>query len=448
MARSREDLAHVCLMVGQMGRLQTLFNVPVIAGDSIGGKVEGIMRLSPLRRPTTLDCKVDFFVFFVPHRYTYGDDWLDFIRQGPEENITLATRNLTHSGSPPVDSLGFNLLDGVVPSWVVDPYLHVWDRFFTPPRIQRPQDPSNPAAAADSLFGIYNKDDDVRTYGQMCWPLKDIFSTGMSTARYTASSLDELRLGASTIASSKVDLVDMEKARQMYESEILREWFAPRYQDLMPKLFGTKVAPEITQQPRLCFHNSSWMSGRDVAGTDDATLGTLGGVSSVGVNWTFPRKHFSEHGVLLGLCLARYPRLFTHATHYLVKKPQPTYLEISGDPKLWSAEPPVKMMRKDLSDTASSDGNDIGYHPYGQWYRYHPHRIHSTIDAVQGFPVTSLPPQSDGESRGLDAEFTQDVAKDSFESTQLAHWQINGLCKIKASRVLPPGVSSIYSGTR
>ena len=438
-------------MAGQMDRIQTLFNVPVLAGDSIGGKVEGIMRLSPLRRPTTLDCKVDFFVFFVPHRYTYGDDWLDFIRQGPDENITLPTRNLTstsaiYSGSGPVECLGFNKLNGVVPAWVVDPYLHVYDRFFVPPRRQQVQDPSNPAAAADALFhNITSLTDDYRSFGLVAWPLKDIFSTGFYSAKFAASNLDEYRLGASTIASSKVDLVDMEKARQLYESEILREWFAPRYQDLMPKLFGTKVAPEITQQPRLCFHNSSWMSGKDVAGTDDATLGTLGGVSSVGVNWTFPRKYFSEHGALLGLCLARYPRLFTRATHYLVKKPQPTYLEISGDPKLMAAEPPHQIKLNELTDASSSNSDTIGYQPYGQWHRYHPHRVHSALDDVQGFPINNKLPNADGE---LTSGHSYLNPVSYFSTTQLAHWQINGLCKISAARVIPPGVSSIYSGTR
>ena len=89
--RSVYDLSHFSMNVGQIGALQTLSTIPVVAGDTLDINLQGVFRLSPLRRNLYLDCMVDLFAFYVPHRHIYGDDWVDFVRQGTDETVTFGS---------------------------------------------------------------------------------------------------------------------------------------------------------------------------------------------------------------------------------------------------------------------------------------------------------------------------------------------------------------------
>ena len=91
MKRNSFPLNHYVKQLGQIGRLQTLGVWPVMAGDSIEASYTNLFRLSPLRRALTIDAQVDMFAFYIPHRHIYGDDWIDFIKQGQDETITLST---------------------------------------------------------------------------------------------------------------------------------------------------------------------------------------------------------------------------------------------------------------------------------------------------------------------------------------------------------------------
>ena len=82
--RCSYDLSHFSFLTGRIGRLQTLSVMPVVAGDSFELMLEGVFRLSPLRRQLVMDCRVDLMAFYIPHRHIYGDDWVNFIRQGVE----------------------------------------------------------------------------------------------------------------------------------------------------------------------------------------------------------------------------------------------------------------------------------------------------------------------------------------------------------------------------
>jgi hypothetical protein len=97
------DLSHFDFNSGAIGSLQTLCALPVVAGDGIELAMEGLFRLSPLRRNMVVDCQIDCFAFFVPHRHVYGQQWIDFIKEGVKENETFPTdtspRGLSYLGS-------------------------------------------------------------------------------------------------------------------------------------------------------------------------------------------------------------------------------------------------------------------------------------------------------------------------------------------------------------
>src|SRR5437660_5090684 len=60
----------------------TISTTPVIAGDSFEMDAVGALRLSPLRRGLAIDCTVDIFTFYVPHRHVYGEQWIKFMKDG------------------------------------------------------------------------------------------------------------------------------------------------------------------------------------------------------------------------------------------------------------------------------------------------------------------------------------------------------------------------------
>ena len=130
MKRTRYDLGHFSFSCGQVGRLQTLSFIPVVAGDSVGINLEGVFRLSPLRRNLTVDIMVDLFAFFVPYRHVYGQDWIDFILQGNDESIIFPTTEL---GANNIHYLGVSNLTGSIPRWMTAGYNRIWNRYFRVP---------------------------------------------------------------------------------------------------------------------------------------------------------------------------------------------------------------------------------------------------------------------------------------------------------------------------
>src|SRR5438093_512313 len=88
--RMPHDLSHLGFLAGQIGRLITISTTPVIAGDSFEMDAVGALRLSPLRRGLAIDSTVDIFTFYVPHRHVYGEQWIQFMKDGVNAS-TLTT---------------------------------------------------------------------------------------------------------------------------------------------------------------------------------------------------------------------------------------------------------------------------------------------------------------------------------------------------------------------
>src|SRR5699024_12242848 len=85
--RMPHDLSHLGFLAGQIGRLITISNTPVIAGDSFEMDAVGALRLSPLRRGLAIDSTVDIFTFYVLHRLVYDEQSNKFMQYGVD--VTL-----------------------------------------------------------------------------------------------------------------------------------------------------------------------------------------------------------------------------------------------------------------------------------------------------------------------------------------------------------------------
>lgn len=424
MKRNTYDLSHFSLVAGDIGRLQTLSTIPVVAGDSMELSYDAVVRLSALRRDLTLDAIVDIYAFFIPYRQIYGAQWTDFILQGVDEAISF-TAGATGNADIEEQYFGFRIKIGqVFPLWVVAGYNRIWNRYF-----RVPTDLAN--VRADSYLETSERG---RPYGSLIARLKTPWSTGIDE---TVADADR----QVTITASKLELLDLIEIKKRYKSEQERDFFGQRYTDVLGKVWGGSATVEADQRPHLLMRQTSMLSGQDIDGTDDASLGTFTGKSVGTAHLRVPPKYFQEHGTVWLMMSVRFPSIFTHERHYLTGKPDPTYLEISGDPDIWAAEEPQQISGDDWFSDGGS--NDLGNGPFGQYYRHHPNYVHLAYQELFGYPFNEVSPATKDTARyHIAAEFDN-----AFQTSQLGNWNAKARVSCAVKRVVPTARGSIYAGT-
>src|SRR5690606_11560095 len=137
---------------------------PVIAGDSFEMDAVGALRLSPLRRGLAIDCTVDIFTFYVPHRHVYGEQWIKFMKDAV--NATpLPTVNTTRY----IDHAAFlgtiNPHTNQIPKHLLHGYMNIHNTYSKAPRI-----PDRTEANPHEL------NQDVAPYGFRCFLLSSIWT--------------------------------------------------------------------------------------------------------------------------------------------------------------------------------------------------------------------------------------------------------------------------------
>ncbi|AXL14833.1 major capsid protein [Microviridae sp.] len=421
MERFEHDKSHFNFNAGRIGGLQTLAAIPCVAGDSISIDLEGLFRLSPLRRNLVVDCHVDFFAFYVPFRHIYGSDWTDFLEGGMNESVTFPT------ATPPTNSnpayLGTNYANNeTFPLWVNGSYIQIWNRYFR-----------SPTDGNELALDYFTANQPDNRAGLPCGPLPVPWSAGVKTnvdisERQVASTGDIL------------DIVDLEQVQQQYGTEINRKYFGERYTDILNHSWGTKVNTDADQRPTLLGHSEWWLSGYDVDGTADQTLGQYSGKSAGIGQFRVGRRFLPEHGSVWVMCLLRFPTIHTKERPYLNTTQQPTYLEIAGDPRMVAAQPPETILSNSYFDTPSS--NALGFAPYGQHYRYHPSTVHRDYENVDGFTFLDTIPTTYEQAQYINStEYDE-----TFQSDALQHWQSQCAIGVKVQSVVPPARQSLFAG--
>ena len=441
------DLSHFSFLTGRIGRLQTLSVLPVVAGDSFEVMLEGVFRLSPLRRQLVMDCRVDLMAFYIPHRHIYGDTWVNFIKQGVDETINLPTDNFSNSD---FGCLGFNVdVDkhatfNTIPRWLSRGYMRIWERYF-----RHPSEIAN-TAAEDFLIGTTV--DNNRKYGLLCSRIKRPWNTMMPI-----TPSDDRNV---SVANNNFDILDLRRVQARYKTEQMRDWFGQRYNDLLNATWNSTVNIDADERPELLMRKTHHLSGYDVDGTDDASLGSYSGKAASLLRFGFPRRYFSEHGAVWIMCLLRFPPVHYGEIHPLCRLSNPSYKDIAGDPEIFMSEPPeqIDLSRwwASLTSSGTLDSRSPNMNagsgrnsvetviPFGQHYRYHPSRVHADYESVQGFPFVS----DIDASNATRLFYIRDTEYDRvFQTQQLAQWQAQCRINVGAYRYIPGPLTSIFAGT-
>ena len=430
--RVKYDLSHLCFMSGEMQRVQTLLAMPVVAGDSIVANLAGVLRFAPLRRDIVLDAIMDIAMWFVPNRHIYSN-WIDFIKEGIMEDEALATDSV--SSTNPIKCLGYNQVTGTTPQWLTRGYLQIWQRYY------RVVDDRTNEAVASSTFSTDRR---IRTYGYPAARLKSLPSTGrdLNTGLLSTTGVNVDVGGTDTFS-----ILELGRRKQAYRSSLKRAWNAQRYTDVLRELYGGAAGEDADVRPTLLMRTNSWLSGYDVDGTGDASLGQFSGKVAGIIDVRMPRRFFPEHGTLWCTATVRFPNVWYEESHYLVQHANASYKEISGDPHLISVQEPHELLQSDLFD--GGDSSPLGTHPYGQWYRYHPNIAHSNFQALKGYPFIAGKPSHTGSGLSRTAWYSNPANEYSpiFQTTNLAHWRSQARWNIQADRVVPSVGKSIFAGT-
>lgn len=426
MRRTRYDKSHLSMKVGAIGSLQTLSCIPVVAGDSMTLDARVVMRLSTLRRNLYMDARVDLFAFYVPHRHIYGDDWVTFMKAGVDEATTFGGDTL--ASGVELQSTGLPAVyTTAVPKWLTRGPIQIWNRYF--------RDPTDAAGLlAENYFTTLTAGDPVLDYGLKCCHLKTMWNSAILSTLTTGDY-------SLPLVGGEVDLYTLTALQGKLRTEVARDWFATRYQDILKHSWDSLVNIDADKRPELIARSIQWLSGYDVDGTADANLGTYSGKGMSLCQLKFPKKFFPEHGAVWIMALVRFPPVHDDETHYLVTKPEPTYTQISGEPGLVSRLGPLELNATDVFMQAGSA--DLGDIPHSQWYRYHPNTAHHKYTTSAGHPFVDWTPTN----RNRVIYINHDDYEGMFESVMLKHWNSQAHIRCIVDSFVPDPQRSIFAGT-
>lgn len=445
------NLSHLAHIVGHIGRLQTITVIPVVAGDALKLSLSGILRLATTRKEIVSECQIDICAFYVPHRHVYGAQWVEIINEGLQADDVLPAGPAAPADARDPFYLGIKQCDANLNLALVRGYNQIYRRYF-----------AVPTTVANDTWTFTNEDfypntqsedhKNHRKYGALAARLPHILNGGTMVNSINAAGNDRLYeqedwgvdLPVSG-ATAVLDIRDLAQVQSRYKSIQEQNYMATFYSDVLSRKWPTrKVNTDADQRPTYLGRNTTFISGSDVNGTDDATLGSYVGKTLDRISFNMPRRTFPEHGNVWVMILPRYPLVHTKEQHPLLARAVPDNKLLLADPTVWKGEPvvafdPSNWMAGGSSLVANVDNIQ---QPYGQEYRYQPNRIHPVFEEIQGYPFT----QWDSASALPWYYYRDNEYFNTFQTSQIAQWQAH--MKVDCDRytsVVDPK-SSIFAG--
>jgi len=423
--RTPYDLSHFTFKVGSIGGLQTLSCIKIVAGDSMEMDARFVFRLSQLRRNLYMDLDVQLYAFYLPDRHIYGSDFVDFLKAGQDEGITLGTDSLQTDAT--CMCVGFPLSANIArPRWLIRGPIQIYNNYF------KDLQASN---LADNYLTTLAANTAALDYGVQACHLKRIWNTGIVS---TLSSADY----SLPLSGGEVNLYELAQLKARLSTETARDFYALRYRDVLEYAWSSHVNIDADQRSELVARSRNWLSGQDVNATDTGSLGSYTG-KAVGVSrLMFPRKFFPEHGTLWIMGCLRFPPIYSMEVSPIVGFSEPTYKQIAGDPTVIRREPPITLTADQVLD--GNAAVDLGKVPYAQWFREQPHLMHFDYVDSAGHPFINPGVIS---SRNDMVQISHSLYDSVFTSTQLKHWNVQGHIGLWSNRFIPDPQRSIFAGT-
>jgi hypothetical protein len=293
MDREQVDIDFQTVHALDIGRMKCIARFPVLAGDSLSISGDIKANLSQLRRPLHSDVKLDIFGFYVPYRYTYGEQWKDYIEKAGEGVAAFPTITSTL----PHRWLQFE--DYTMPLHLWQDVVRIWNYHF--------RDPS-----WDEM-SLTNSNLDAAT---IAYGLKVAHLKSWGTAQSFLADMDDPTFDIDT-SPNDISIFDLTQTKADAQNKLFRQFMSSRYQEIIAGLAGSEPHDYSDDVPELVWRESSWLNGYRVNGSSGAEFGAATGMGVGHINFNLPKKFFQEHGTFYIFAVPRMPPLFERAKQYL-----------------------------------------------------------------------------------------------------------------------------------
>lgn len=451
MSRQRYNKSHLSHTCGHLGRVQTITIMPVTAGESLDINIQGLVRLAYPRQPIVSDCELQLDFFHVPYRHVYGQDWINFLRQGNDESVTFTGISVGAAYRNPA-YLCLPECGATINRALVQGYNRIMHNFYHIRSLPKnPDDPTGSTLSND--FNWYPTTetgaDNCRQFGRLAARLPHVLNGGnlVDASGTTGWETQDLTNADATVtAGATFDIRNLAKVQSVYKSEAEKAWMSFTYQDVMSNKWGARLNDDVdpgNYLPDHFYSHTQMLSGQDVNGTDDATLGTAQGKTMDYVSCQAPRKYFDEHGLVYVLAVLRYPLVHTREIHPVLNEINPSYEFIAGDVDIINNTQPVAWdPSKWVYGASGWTPTSLLAEPFGQHYRFQPNRVHPKFEQIPGYPFLTFTG-----SNYLNWYYYQDEDySNTFQTQQLEHWTMQLAVNATAFSPIPDPRSSIFAG--
>lgn len=455
--RNLYNLSHLAHLSGHIGRLQTISVIPVVPGDSLDININGIFRLAPFRKEIVAECQIDICAFYVPHRHVWPTEWPEIVRSGLQSLTNLTNGPAVAATDRDPFFLGIKECGATVNRALIYGYNEIYRRYF-----------AVPTTSTNGAFSFLNnqyypagsasEEVNSRKYGYRAARLPHILNgaimvnqaanAGGSFRAYTDDDWG-VPVAQDTPAPGvdQLDIRDLKSIQSRYKSVQEQNYFATFYNDVIEQKWNTKgVNTDADPRPTYLGRATHFVSGADVNGTDDATLGSYVGKTLDRISFQLPRRFMPEHGNVWLMMLPRFPLVHTKEQHPLLATPSNTISQklLLADPTVWAGEQvvPFDPAQWIAGGSLWTPDVDLMQQPYGQEYRYQPNRIHPVFETIPGYPFTSW----DTANANDWYYYTNNEYTDTFQTSQIGHWQTHAQVNVKKYSSIVDPRSSIFAG--
>lgn len=459
MTRNTYSMPLRAYIIGQIGRLQTIKVIPVRAGDSLEVTIDGVFRLATTRKEITSECQVDICAFYVPHRHVYGQDWINGLVNGGLPGINawgnVPAGIATNSDSRNPFYLGIHTCGATINRTLPVGYNQIYQRYFAVPSTNT----NGTWNFANTSFYPNGSTSDLvntRLYGARAARLPHILNGGTNLQGtsnimgFTRSYTDaQWGLGipqdTPSLGTAQLDIRRLDQLKTQYSRYQDMNYWQATYDDILEGQYSTNgVNSDADQRPTYLGRMTSYVSGQDVNGTDDATLGSFVGKTVDRLSFHLPRRFMPEHGNVWLMMLPRYPLIHTREQDPLLATAQPTFKLIAGQAETWEQEPvvPFDPGKWIAGGSAYTPNIELIQEPFGQEYRYLTNRVHPAFEQIPGYPVIAWD-TANAQSWYYyqDNEYTE-----TFQVSQMQHWQAYANVSVMKYTDIPDVVTSIHAG--
>lgn len=402
--RERIEKPHYVFWNGKMGQITTLSCTEVAAGDSYETHLVGAAKLAAMRRNMSLDGRFDLYAFFVPHRHCYEEDeWIRFCMDGPSQpelpNMLGQLEIVNRYQDPDAHYLGLSgQTDATfsVPGWRKRGYWNIINNYF-----KRPEDEDWEDTSHIEL--------DVRKYGMNACRLKNIWSADVPQSLRQNQWVDT--------SSNELSIEEFVQQAAALDVETNIDRFTQRYRDWVDNQGGSTTS-DVDQRPTIIATQEKYMSGYDVDGTTETTLGQYSGRSQFKVDFKVPRFYCREHGAVWILAVARFDPILQAECNQWEKfwRDNNTYEMVIQDPTLTANQRPYfTNMGSFVTTSAAGEQFEVAFQ---QSRRHSANIVSEDYVNLQGYPfLTDIPATAYTRRYCQPKEYDQ-----VFQTQQLADW--------------------------